>query len=276
ESVAIIKKYAPWLSYWVSESDNGQAAAINKGFARVTGATLGWLNSDDAYLSDVFGAVAGQLDSLKNRDVIFGDCHLIDESGTITGIWKGHFSKRKDLIRWWSYVRPDGPCWLTHSIFYSREAIDNVGLLDETLHYSMDYDLWIRLSSRYRFCYLDRVLAVYRFHSSSKSILQLSQTAEKKWFAERMRISQKYWGSMLTPAYYFYWYSFNKVQWQKKSLSFYARAEEQYRLGHRYLALQYGFVSLLLLSVNAPCRNHVALLFRLLVGTRIDNAKEMR
>ncbi|MFH1876779.1 MAG: glycosyltransferase, partial [Candidatus Omnitrophota bacterium] len=46
ESVAIIKKYAPWLSYWVSESDNGQAAAINKGFARVTGATLGWLNSD--------------------------------------------------------------------------------------------------------------------------------------------------------------------------------------------------------------------------------------
>src|SRR5262249_19241824 len=49
-SVEIIKKYEPWLAYWVSEPDRGQSHAINKGFKRATGEILAWLNSDDIYL----------------------------------------------------------------------------------------------------------------------------------------------------------------------------------------------------------------------------------
>src|SRR6185312_15779847 len=46
-TVEIIKRYEPWLSYWVSEPDAGQTNAINKGFAVATGEIFGFINSDD-------------------------------------------------------------------------------------------------------------------------------------------------------------------------------------------------------------------------------------
>src|SRR6266540_2036861 len=49
ESVEIIKKYEPWLAYWVSEKDRGQSHAINKGFSFATGEIYAWINSDDYY-----------------------------------------------------------------------------------------------------------------------------------------------------------------------------------------------------------------------------------
>src|SRR5438067_821762 len=47
QSVSIIRKYEPWLSRWESSPDNGQAAAINRGFTKATGSVMNWLNSDD-------------------------------------------------------------------------------------------------------------------------------------------------------------------------------------------------------------------------------------
>jgi cellulose synthase/poly-beta-1,6-N-acetylglucosamine synthase-like glycosyltransferase len=48
-SVEIINKYEPWLTYWVSEPDRGQSHGINKGFEKATCEVFGWLNSDDYF-----------------------------------------------------------------------------------------------------------------------------------------------------------------------------------------------------------------------------------
>jgi len=67
ETVDIIKKYAPWITYWVSEPDQGQSDAINKGLARATGEWVNWLNSDDFLLPGALSALvaAGELNSRR-------------------------------------------------------------------------------------------------------------------------------------------------------------------------------------------------------------------
>lgn len=76
QSVEIIKKYEPWLAYWVSKRDNGQAEAINTGFARANGDILAWVNSDDMYEMGVFVRVAELFQQQSDIDVISGRCRL--------------------------------------------------------------------------------------------------------------------------------------------------------------------------------------------------------
>ncbi len=70
-SVEVIKKYEPWLSYWVSEKDDGQSDAINKGFRRATGEIQAWLNSDDVYFP---GAIPAAVEELEGQpcDIVIG------------------------------------------------------------------------------------------------------------------------------------------------------------------------------------------------------------
>lgn len=77
-SVGIIKKYEPWLAYWVSEADRGQAHAINKGFQKATGEIFGWLNSDDVYCKGALGFTGWLLYRRPHVGLIYGDCDVID------------------------------------------------------------------------------------------------------------------------------------------------------------------------------------------------------
>src|SRR5947207_1345770 len=72
-SVEVIRRYAPQLTRWVSESDRGQAHAINKGFEMATGEIMAWINSDDFYLPGTLAFVAGRLDMMK-QELLFGNC----------------------------------------------------------------------------------------------------------------------------------------------------------------------------------------------------------
>ena len=78
-SVEIIKKYEPWLAYWVSELDRGQAHAINKGFKRATGEIVTWLNSDDFYARRALGSVAQSFHK-QQVDLLYGDCFFLDSA----------------------------------------------------------------------------------------------------------------------------------------------------------------------------------------------------
>ena len=53
-TIEIIRKYEGRLAYWISEPDNGQYDAINKGFAKTTGEIMTWLNSDDMHVPGSF------------------------------------------------------------------------------------------------------------------------------------------------------------------------------------------------------------------------------
>jgi glycosyltransferase involved in cell wall biosynthesis len=87
-SVDIIKKYEKYLTYWVSEKDEGQSDALNKGFKRCSGEILAWLNSDDTYLPGVFFKIANLFQKYRGIDLIFGNLYFTDESDKVIGEYK--------------------------------------------------------------------------------------------------------------------------------------------------------------------------------------------
>jgi glycosyltransferase involved in cell wall biosynthesis len=165
----IIKKYQRWISYWVSEPDRGQSHAINKGFERCTGEIFNWINSDDWYLKETFFEVASSF--LKNRSakVVSGSENHISLTGEITQ-FAGTFVERTlaSSIEL-SYISQP-------STFFRLTSFKQLGPLVESLHYSMDAELWIRFLLMFGtkpFLKIKKALVNFRFHSNSKTVNNL-------------------------------------------------------------------------------------------------------
>lgn len=179
ETVEILKSYGKKLS-WVSEKDNGQTHAINKGLRRATGEIMAYLNSDDIYLPGTLRAVGEYYQSTK-ADWITGDCLTISEDGKP--------SKNNSLISFYkrflmllyspTTLRIADSMLPQPSTFWSRNAWEKVGEFNESYHYVMDYDYWLRMSKHYRPHDLKVPLSGFRFQDGSKS-----QTGRVKLMAE--------------------------------------------------------------------------------------------
>lgn len=141
-SVEIIRKYEPWLHYWISEPDNGQSEALNKGFSKATGEIIGWLNSDDLYAP---GAVAAGTDSLSQYPeaaFVYGDWLFVDEFSDEIIYKPTRQVSVRDLLL-------EGCLIPQQSTFFRRSILMGIGGLDPDLNFAMDYDLFLRLLSRY-------------------------------------------------------------------------------------------------------------------------------
>lgn len=178
-SLEIIKKYAPWLDYWVSEKDAGQSQAINKGFAHSSGEIMAWINSDDSYMPGALYHVAKAFQDNKTLWVA-GSVDRIDAEGKILIPGK-HYEQ--SLENW--YV---GAPYLQPGIFWSRALWEKAGLLDESLNYSFDYDLLMRFIQHQPFAHLvDQHLANFRIHAESKS-----GKDQLKFMPERQQIYRRH------------------------------------------------------------------------------------
>ena len=161
-SLEIIRRYEPWLAYWVSEKDRGQSHAINKGFSRASGEIVAWLNSDDLYAAGALPIIGSYFTRDLSLGMAYGDDRVIDSDGTPIETRR---SRDFDL-RWllvWNYIPQP-------STFIRRSVVPGSELVDETLHYVMDWDLWIRLARRVSVCRVPYVLSAMRFHPQAKSI----------------------------------------------------------------------------------------------------------
>lgn len=146
---------------WVSEPDEGQASAINKGWRMADGQILGWLNADDELAPDAVERVVDAFSSAPDVDWVVGWVDIREADG-------GFIRRPAD---------PGRPLtWAAQNIaaqpgsFVSRRALENVGYLDENLHYMMDMDLWVRLvDAGLRMEVVPNVLAIFEVHPGSKS-----------------------------------------------------------------------------------------------------------
>lgn len=161
-SVDILRRYGPWLAYWVSEPDAGQTDAIRKGIRKASGEIVAWLNSDDLYCPDALKTAGAFLKANPGIGLLYGDCEMIDEEGHVTGRFSVRQGDLTELLGENFIPQP--------STFCRRRAWEAVEGPDPALQYVMDYDLWIRqLLNGVRAAYLPAVLSRFRYHSVSKS-----------------------------------------------------------------------------------------------------------
>lgn len=153
---------------WISEPDDGQADALNKGIALATGDIIGWLNSDDLYEPGALATVAEVMSAEPATQWVYGRVRIIDEHDQEIRRW---ITRYKDLrMRTFSYKKLLGENWISQmGVFWRRAAGAEVGSFGTELHYCMDYDYWLRLGARWPGRFIDHCLGAFRWYRASKS-----------------------------------------------------------------------------------------------------------
>jgi glycosyltransferase involved in cell wall biosynthesis len=185
-SVEIIRRYEDQLAWWVSEKDQGQTDAINKGFARATGEILAWLNSDDTYEPGAVSAAVAYLQEHPEVGMIYGDCNYINENGKRIGKFRSRQTSYKRIRRGYNHIPQQ-------TMFFRAGLWKQAGPLDPSFHYAMDYDLWTRLSARTEIKYVPQTWANFRLHTAGKTIL-----ADDHFWPEMLRIHYRDGGSFFS------------------------------------------------------------------------------
>lgn len=182
-TLKILERYSGQLK-WISEKDNGQTDAINKGLCMANGEILAYLNADDLLLPGTLLKVAQTFMEHPEAMWVTGQCRIIDENNRevrrlITiykNLWLRFTSPSALLIT--DYVSQPATFWRSR-------ALDEFGYPDESLHYAMDYEYWLRLYSKYPLLFIPEYLAAFKIHPHSKS----TTTLHKNVYIDEERVA---------------------------------------------------------------------------------------
>ena len=172
-TLEIIKEYTH-LKY-LSEIDNGQSDAINKGLKMAKGDILAWQNADDTYFPDTFETVVNFFKEHRDVDIVYGYYQLIaEDSKWICDVYP---------IEWNKWMFAHGRfCPLQPTVFWRKKVTETVGQLDEKLHYCMDVDFFSRaINKGFNFQRISKMIGKFRVHSNSKT---QNKDNDKKVYAE--------------------------------------------------------------------------------------------
>ena len=179
----VLRRYTSELRLCISEADQGQADAINKGFQHSTGEILGWLNSDDMHLPSTLVDLAlafqkaNELAPTYPVDLVCGRALLYSEHHS--AIVNEHRSKFRvgisklpiDISDFDGVWQQCPGFFYQPEVFFTRNIWQKVGSsLNPFLHYALDYDLWIRMAKHDAYLYsTDAYLAIFRIHDKQKT-----------------------------------------------------------------------------------------------------------
>jgi GT2 family glycosyltransferase len=170
-SAETIRRYAPWITYWVSEPDGGQSAAINQGLERGSGLYATWINSDDMLCRDALGTQASRV-GFHPTTVYVGHCIYIDAGAQVLTTHCGRVYSLEDLVRIPSVWRAAGRQGhiVQPEVLFPRQLALDVGGLDPANHRTMDYELWGKFfMAGASFEYTAIPFGMFRLHHDQKT-----------------------------------------------------------------------------------------------------------
>jgi glycosyltransferase involved in cell wall biosynthesis len=187
-TVDVIRSHENKLAYWCSEKDRGQTDAINKGFARAKGQILAYINSDDTYNPGAVRQAVNYLREHPDVGVVYSDLNFIDANSRVIGKFPAAQTDLRKLRR--GYVHVPQP-----ATFFRADFWKQVGPLDSTFFFAMDYDLWVRLAAVTKLQYLPGpIWANFRMHLDAKTI-----NADERCWPEMLRVHYRDGGSFFSP-----------------------------------------------------------------------------
>jgi glycosyltransferase involved in cell wall biosynthesis len=181
-TLEILRKYENEYNLrWISEPDEGQSDAVNKGFEMAKGETIGWLNSDDVYFDKgVIPYVVEQFKKFPEADVIHGDNVLINKDNLIL--------KVRHAFPWFSYNRLLRTNLIIQSATFYKTSVVQSNELDVDLDLVMDYEYWLRIArAGLRFKRVNKILSANRIHSAAKT-----QSKPEELKIERRKVQERY------------------------------------------------------------------------------------
>jgi glycosyltransferase involved in cell wall biosynthesis len=192
DTADVVARYAGRLTF-VSEPDRGQSEAINKGLRRARGEYVAWLNSDDLFLPGAIAEAVAALRAHPEAGAVYGEGYQIDAAGKVISRFEvtQHFDLWK-LLNVSDYI-------LQQTVFFRRSIFDEIGWLDEELHYGLDWDLLMRIGLRYPIVYVPHYMGAIREYPAAKSFTGGAQRAR-----ELTRIMRRHTGKQFPPGMFVY------------------------------------------------------------------------
>lgn len=161
-SVEVIERYKDRLAYFVSEKDEGQSDAINKGFSLAHGEIIAWLNSDDLYTEHAVSRAVEALTHNPDAGFVYSNVLSIDMQSEVFNTMIFGDWGLPELMRFSIICQP--------GVFMRKKALDAVGYLNPAYHYLMDHHLWLKIAANYPVQYIDEFWAAARYHPEAKNL----------------------------------------------------------------------------------------------------------
>jgi len=181
----ILRQYGEKI-FWISEKDEGQSNAINKGLKHAKGDIVAYLCSDDVYEPGCFNRIATFFNNNPSFKWVYGKCSIIDENNIITRkpvtCYKNILAKkyRYSTLLVSNYISQPATFW-------RKSLFDEMGMFNLDHHLSMDYEFSLRIGAKYQPGYIDDYLAQFRWHSAAKTASGFYKSS-----AEALKITRKY------------------------------------------------------------------------------------
>ena len=181
----VLQKYGE-KTKWISQKDRGQSDAINQGIGSSHGKIVAWLNSDDIYLPGTLQKVKNLFDAFPDKHWLYGNCKMIDDRDR--EIRKSITCYKNLLSRRFNYNILLLENFLSQpSVFFKKDLFNQVGKLSVSLHFAMDFDLWVRFAQTGKPIVTRDDLACFRIQENSKSAQNV-----RKLFAEQLEVHKHY------------------------------------------------------------------------------------